>query len=569
MLPCTLLSFAICVLTALAAVGVRRARFLDVNPRYRKYLEWHGLNQVEDFLALPAVIVSGHPNRNVAQVCVGPGASPLRGYLKREHQIYWRDYFANAWAGFGWVSRSYRESMMLQELRRSGVRCPEVIAAGQDGRGRAFLLVRDLAGAKELRTHLLTTSRANANQRRTLARRLGKLLAHIHAAGFIHGDLNATHVLVDGQIHLLDWQRSRWLPWSSWRRRLHDLAGLDATLAEGLVGLRDRLACLRSYLRESLRLSPHRWPLALQSARDIIARRSRRLLQKRYIRELRQPPLPAGTQNLVWLDGEALCVTRDFHARLDGRTPDWLSTPPAGSDNHLTQEQVHIPGTHSALLVRRRARRPWHWLWSLLRGKSPTSPELIQAAALFRLQRYGVEVPRLLAVGQRHLRPWKTESFLLTEPPATRVGLSEWLATHAEEACFIGEHKRVRRVLVSAGRVLRRLHEAGCYLDAHRPGREPSLLVLTSARGLPAVVLGNVNELHTRRRPSPRRARRDLSSVCRQLAPHIGRRTDALRFLRAYAGRKRLSAADKRLVRNMLWHASSAISSRRASATAK
>src|SRR5207249_3324036 len=82
----------------------RRRAFLDVNPRYRELLKQHGLKSPEDFLALPAVIVSGHPDRNVARVKL-KGPVGITAYLKREHRLPWRDRLANAWAGFGWCSK--------------------------------------------------------------------------------------------------------------------------------------------------------------------------------------------------------------------------------------------------------------------------------------------------------------------------------------------------------------------------------------------------------------------------------------------------------------------------------
>ena len=116
----------------------RRRAFLDVNPRYRELLKQHGLKSPEDFLALPAVIVSGHPDRNVARVKLGgfrnqPGDSAgITAYLKREHRLSWRDRLTNAWAGFGWCSKSYREAQLLRAMREQGIMCPEFLAAGED-----------------------------------------------------------------------------------------------------------------------------------------------------------------------------------------------------------------------------------------------------------------------------------------------------------------------------------------------------------------------------------------------------------------------------------------------------
>src|SRR5207244_12712781 len=40
------------------------------------------------------------------------------------------------------------------------------------------------------------------------------------------------------------------------------------------------------------------------------------LLERRRIREMRQPLLPLGAQNLIWLKSEELLVTRDFQNEL-------------------------------------------------------------------------------------------------------------------------------------------------------------------------------------------------------------------------------------------------------------
>src|SRR5258708_6791023 len=113
--------------------------FVDINPCYRKFLERQGLVEAGQFLALPGVIVCGHPDRHVLQVILGTGAEAIPGYLKREHRIPWRDPLANAWAGFGFVSKSCREAQTLQVAQRAGVGCPEWIASGEDDHGRAFL----------------------------------------------------------------------------------------------------------------------------------------------------------------------------------------------------------------------------------------------------------------------------------------------------------------------------------------------------------------------------------------------------------------------------------------------
>jgi hypothetical protein len=181
---------------------------LEINPRYRERLARQGLAAPEDFLRLPGVILSGHPDRHVRRLTLGSGAESLGVFLKREHCVRWKDRLGSAWAGFGFVSKSRREYRLLRELHDAGVGCPEAVAAGEDGRGRAFVLVRAVEGGRDLRTVL---AEAGAAQRRVLAVRLGQELARIHGLGFEHPDLFSKHILVagSGTLCFLDWQRSR------------------------------------------------------------------------------------------------------------------------------------------------------------------------------------------------------------------------------------------------------------------------------------------------------------------------------------------------------------------------
>src|SRR5215472_11412029 len=128
--------------------------FVEINPKYQDFLRRQGLVSAGQFLRLPAVVISGHPDRHVAQVALGTGPDAVNAFLKREHRVWWKDRLAGAWAGFGLVSKSYREARVLQALERAGLPCPEWIAAGEDERGRAFLLVRELTRFLDLRVFL-------------------------------------------------------------------------------------------------------------------------------------------------------------------------------------------------------------------------------------------------------------------------------------------------------------------------------------------------------------------------------------------------------------------------------
>jgi tRNA A-37 threonylcarbamoyl transferase component Bud32 len=389
-------------------------RFVQINPRYCDQLAALDLHTPEQFLALPAIIVSGHPDRHVGRVTLGDGSAAILAFLKREHRIRWRDRLASAWAGFGLVTKSQREARTLGALAKAGIDCPEWIACGEDGKGRAFLLTRAVIDATELRRFLRDLP---SSARPHFARRLGVALARVHSAGFDHPDLYSKHILVsaDGKrIYLLDWQRSR-RGGVRERQRCRDLAALDATLADDLVSTEDRLECLRAYLRDANAST------SVASFVRAIRRQSQRLLRKRHFRECRLPPLSV-SQELIWMNGEALCATPDFADSLEGVIPGWLRLECSSTSNQaITQVRIVLPDGRRGLLVRRREDRPLRWLWMQFRRKAHTSPEVRQAGVIFRRQRVGLPAPRLLAFGELHPLPWRTESFLLTEDDGGRV----------------------------------------------------------------------------------------------------------------------------------------------------
>jgi hypothetical protein len=522
--------------------------FVHINPQYQDLLEQEGLVLPEDFLGLPGVIICGHPDRHVARVKVG-GALPA--YLKREHRVPLRDRLASAWAGSGFVSKSCRESLALQALHQAGVSCPEWLAAGEDDAGRAFLLTRALTGAADLRTVLRDQAAEAPTARRRLAVRLGETLAHLHDAGFDHPDLHSKHVFVDsGQdaIYLLDCQRTSRRLRLGWPRRWHNLAALDATLAEHLASPRDRLAFLQAYLRATLPVRAPR-PFLAEAVRRIRAE-TVRLLRRRYIREVRQARLVLGTQNLIWLDGEALCVTREFRATWRGAMPGWLVEASQASRRApgSMRSRVDLPDGSRGDLVCRRRSAPFRWLWCRLRSRPLSSPELRQAGMLFRLQRFGVGAPRLLAVGERHTPRGRTDSFLLTEAVPGVTDLAAWLADRAANERWTAERKQRWRLVHETAAMLRALHEANCHF---RSSVDCPILVQPRPGGTPGVLLRGADEIRTVRHPSPRSVEDDLILMRRWLAPATNR-TDQCRFLLLYLGLERWTPAAKDLARALL-----------------
>jgi tRNA A-37 threonylcarbamoyl transferase component Bud32 len=353
LLPVALvLSLAGC-LFALALLRGRRARgrgFVHFHPAWRAFLRERGLYAPRDFLKWSAPLVSGHPDRNVACVELGAGAV---AYLKREWRVSRLARLASVLGGHG-LSRCVREARALDALERCGAPAPRWLAAGEDGRGRAFLLVAAVPGSVDLPALL---ARLTGRARNALARRLGAAVAGMHASGFVHGDLYARHVLCrpeTGELWFLDWQRSRCGRRLDLSERARDLAALHATLPERLAGPRLRLLALRAYLRglPAVERPPRHALLAA------VEGHSRRLLRRRHVREKRQTEAPAEAQSWVCLDGEALCVTPGLHRRCSQAGLDWLrlegQPPPRGGP--VSRRWLALPDGAPALLVCRTGR---------------------------------------------------------------------------------------------------------------------------------------------------------------------------------------------------------------------
>jgi tRNA A-37 threonylcarbamoyl transferase component Bud32 len=428
--------------------------WVEILPLFESLFRRHGMESAASFLGWTGILVNHHRHRQVEQVSLGepsrvsgrfdapsdcvPQTGSSRStarqfFLKKQSAVTWRERFRNAWAGFGWCSTAVREGATLQALRRAGVACPEVAALGEDGK-HAFVLLREEAGLSDLRA--LLQELGCETERCRLAAALGRELARLHDAGFDHPDLFAKHILAgpaDGTFRfcILDWQRSRYRRQVSWRIRGRDLAVLDATLLELLASDRLRLRCLRSYWRATH--SPDKPPLG-RLARQIRVQ-AERLRGKRRIRDVGQMPTPAGDQAFVPLRGGEVLIVRSFAERLQARWPEfWVS---------MTEDAAHVWDLLSAFACAAGSK--------IVRlqtgtGAATDGPMPALAHMLFRLQRYGVLAPRLLAVGGGHA--------LLESRPA--IPFAEAFA----KASLAGR----RRLLQRAGAMVRRIHEAGYHL---------------------------------------------------------------------------------------------------------
>jgi tRNA A-37 threonylcarbamoyl transferase component Bud32 len=387
--------------------------WLELLPPFASLFRRHDWPSTTSFLAWTGILVNRHRHRQVEQV-THEGRS---FFLKKQYRVTWRERFRNAWKGFGWCASAVREAKLLQAARAAGISCPDVAAFGADQR-HAFVLLTEATGMAELR-EVLHQCRRDADRRR-LALALAREIAHLHDAGFDHPDLFAKHILVasDGgsyRVCLLDWQRGACRT-MSWRQRSRAWAVLDATLHETLASDVCRLRCLRAYLRASNRKdAPPLARLALQVRREAMS-----LRRQRKIRELAQLPVRAPQQQFVSLHGGNLLIVRSFFEEREATVRD-------------RARWVHVPA---------RARAPHRAaLWEM--------PSL--AHVLFRLERFGVPAPRLLAVAQSTGQC----RLLLSNEPTTRLPQALQEACIATRARLLADAERIKGQLREAGYELR------------------------------------------------------------------------------------------------------------------
>ena len=487
--------------------------WVEVVPGHAAPFRQRGWGSPAPFLEWTGILVNWHRRRQVEQVAI-PNTSQFEPrnssyFLKKEFSVTWRERFRNVWHGFGWCATAVREAAILLAARQAGVACPEVVAFGEDER-RAFVLVRDEAGLSELRAFLPLLSRNE--DRNCLADVLGRALAHMHDAGFEHPDLFAKHILVglkEGLFRfcILDWARARHRRTISWRSRCRDLAALDATMHETLASDRIRLRLLSAYLK-ALRGSG----LPLRRAAQQVRRVAERLREQRNIREIGQPAIPAHDQQFVPIGDGRLLIVRSFHQQIGGELPDWLTRlSEAGSQAEAVTSDTGPSGPEI------RSVKSWP------RTKSTWElPEL--AHTLFRLARFGVGAPRLLAAGAT-----ATSVFLVTQTEPT-TPFDEVFA----KAPFLQRCQMLRQV----GRIVRQIHEAGYHL----PAVEAWPRRLGIGRETGNVVIAKVELLLRSTASWQELAATELNRQRMQLS-----RTEQMRFLFGYLGASEGTAEMKRL----------------------
>lgn len=426
----------------------RAAGWVRVQARAADFLAECEITTPDTVINLPGEIVCGHPDRHVIRVDMTSGVETMTGYLKREHTRGRRIRLRNWLTGAGWTSRCEREAAVLTTLEERGLPGPRVLAHGVDGRGFAFLLVAELAGAADIRDHL--ESGTNPAGRRLLLAAVGRAIGRLHAAGVRTPDLAAKHVYYvpsTGEVTLLDWQQAGLAGRSlSVAETARPLATLDASLPPHQASDRDRLRALRAYLQA----------LGSPARLAVVARKLRELARDRGQRSSVRDQQTGPAVRLVWLAGEAACATPAAAAAW----PSPADAAPFYSDRPPGSENVTLgDGTHGRL-VRYRTTAAAGRLVAKLRERPWRSPGAEAGRILAHLARHGIPGPTLLGFGQRFTSAVSADSFVLFTPPRAAVTF-----TVESAASYDGTPE----AFTSCGVILRRLHDAGLRLNISGP----------------------------------------------------------------------------------------------------
>lgn len=155
-------------------------------------------------------------------------------FLKHFTRTRGRHPLREAWKRAFGLEAARREWRALVALHARGVAVPEPLVLAEFEQGGLVLATRLLEG----RT-LKQTLAESPTARRPLFQAVGDLVASLHAAGWVHGDLHHGNLLVAGErVWLLDLQSAR-APHTRLARQ-RDIAELDHSLA-GSLSLCDRL----------------------------------------------------------------------------------------------------------------------------------------------------------------------------------------------------------------------------------------------------------------------------------------------------------------------------------------
>lgn len=178
-------------------------------------------------------------------------------YVKAHTGVGWAEILKNWLQGKRAIVDATTEVRALERCSALGIPVPVLAAWGVAGRDpgarRSFVVTEELPEAERVSTLLAPPRPLAPSLRHALARRLGTLVARLHAAPLAHQDLYLEHVflrrLADGdfELFLLDLHRTVPAAPAASRWRVKDLGALAGSAARAGATRADGMRFLRAY----------------------------------------------------------------------------------------------------------------------------------------------------------------------------------------------------------------------------------------------------------------------------------------------------------------------------------
>ncbi|MCJ7544760.1 MAG: lipopolysaccharide kinase InaA family protein [Phycisphaerae bacterium] len=393
-----------------------------------------------------------------------------------------------------------REAKFSRYLNRHGVATPEVLASGRKG-GVSWVATAAVAPAEPAdRWHLRQSSLGRQGHKaiRQVTEALAEMVARMHAAGVVHGDLHCGNIVIHTADSaprpvLMDLHRMRRCLWVSRRLRAANLAQLCYDRSP-FTTRTQRLRFLRQYLAVSGAPGSLRgWrvlvdELTLVHARSQYAQRDRRILRRgRYFSPIRlaggwcghvvlatKTPPPGSTAGTMTF---SLDEWQKVLARPEALfTGDMEQIKDSPSSQEI-RRRLTVGGRGLDVYVKRARRKYLRRLFTDCYRRSRAVRAFKRGHVLLN-RRMATALP--LAALERRAGPVLLDSILITEAvPAMPVGqfLTTWLAPAGQAGVPLSpaqQHHLARQLLWRIGRLVQRLHDHGL---AHRDLKAGNLLV--------------------------------------------------------------------------------------------
>jgi len=417
------------------------------------------------------------------------------------------------------ISDAKTEMRFRRLLTAGGVPTVNALAAScsMGSEWLATLAVEPAEPAHDWHLRHLQMGQAGQRRIRKTIINLARIVADMHAAGVIHGDLHAGNILIrtdtaQPECVLTDLHRMRRLPWVSRRARAKNLAQLLHDRIE-FTTASQRLLFLKHYLAASgVGGTLRGWQLIIDQLaerhrRRLYRQRARRVFgNNRYFQRIR---LPGGWSGHVVLASKRRLASSRA-ALLEFRAADWaeaLARPDGllsgqvtkivkDSKSGLILRRKLIVGPHEldVMVKRRRRKKRWKVLLDCFRQAKSIRAFKLGHSLLERR----IPTPLPLAALQRRIGPVLLDSILITEAHDGRNlerFLNEWLAdTDKQENPLPADQRRqlAQQVLWHIGRLLQRLHDNNF---KHRDLKSTNMLVDWAPGKVPEILLVDMDGL--------------------------------------------------------------------------